>query len=74
MRQLPTELQSIDCAELQRAITECSEVAASNWGMDVNEASTIVIDRLKGNLVSRKSLVSARRYLREIPEHDYGDY
>jgi len=74
MRQLPKELQSIDCPDLQRAIKECVEVAAANWGMDASEASDIVIDRLKSNLVSRKSLVSARRYLREIPEQDYGDY
>lgn len=74
MRQLPKELQAIDCTDLQRAIKECIEVAANNWGMDANEASEIVIDRLKNNLVSRKSLVSARRYLRTIPEQDYGDY
>jgi hypothetical protein len=74
MRQLPKELQAIDCPDLQRAIKECIEVAANNWGMDADEASEIVIDRLKSNLVSRKSLVSARRYLREIPEQDYGDY
>lgn len=74
MRQLPKELQAIDCPELQRAIKECIEVAAINWNMDASEASEIVIDRLKANLVSRKSLVSARRYLREIPEQDHGDY
>lgn len=74
MRQLPKELQAIDCPDLQRAIKECVEVAVANWSMDANEASDMVIGRLKSNLVSRKSLVSALRYLREIPEQDYGDY
>ncbi len=74
MRQLPKELQVIDCPELHQAINKCIEESAANWGMDAQEASTIVIDRLKANFVSRKSLVSARRYLREIPNQDYGDY
>lgn len=74
MRQLPRELQSIDCVDLQRAIVECIEISAARWGVDASEAYETVINRLKSNLVSRKSLVSARRYLREIPEQDYGDY
>jgi len=74
MRQLPKELQSIDCHELRQAIKECVLAASANWGMEEHEASEIVIDRLKSNLVSRKSLTSARRYLRTIPEQEYGDY
>lgn len=74
MRQLPKELQAIDCPELQQAIKTCVETSAVNWSMDTREAYEIVIDRLRDNRVSRKSLASARRYLREIPAQDHGDY
>lgn len=73
MHQLPRELRPIDTPELRRAIDESVSRAAENWDMDTQDAAEIVIDRLKNNLVSRKSLVSARRYLREIPEQEYGD-
>lgn len=71
MRQLPRELIQIDCPELRTAITHTGIFAAASWNIDVEDAIEEVIARLQANRVSRKSLVSARRYLREIPEQDF---
>ncbi len=70
MRQLPTELQSIDCPALRRAIEDSAIQAAENWNIDAHEASEIIIERLVENRVSRKTISSAKRYLREIPEYE----
>lgn len=73
MRQLPTILQHLESPKIHRAIQESARDASQNWDIDIDEALEIVIERLKNNLVSRKSIISACRFLREIPEQDYGD-
>lgn len=73
MRQLPKELAKLDCSQLQKAIVQASFLSAIAWNVDLEDATEEVVSRLNYNRVSRSSLTSALRYLREIPEQDAGE-
>ena len=71
MRGLPSELSNIDCDEIRKAVAHAALFAAANWEVSPQEAYDEVLARLVDNRVSRKSVVSAKRYLRDIPEQEY---